>query len=157
MSLVALTHRYLQKMRERRDGVIINVSSTAGFQPIPFMATYAATKAFVSLFQEAIAEENRPFGIIVSALCPGPTETNFFNAARRRTFSGEGNADARRSGRNGSRRCAARQSKSNFWLDELPSAQPSELSSRIRWSRALSEKFCARKLIRNDWNIMDNG
>lgn len=81
MTLVALTHRYLQKMRKRKSGTIINVSSVAGFQPIPFMATYGATKAFVSSFTEAIAEENRPFGITATALCPGPTDTNFFAAA----------------------------------------------------------------------------
>ena len=81
MALVALTHRYLQKMRERRSGTIINVASTASFQPVPFFATYAATKAFVKSFSEAISEENRPFNITVTALCPGPTETNFFDAA----------------------------------------------------------------------------
>ena len=81
-SLVALTHRYLVKMRERGSGTIINVSSAAGFQPIPFMATYAATKSFVSSFSEAIAEENRPFGIRVLVLCPGPTKTNFFAASK---------------------------------------------------------------------------
>jgi short-subunit dehydrogenase len=80
-ALVALTHRYLQKMRERKRGTIINVSSAAGFQPIPFMATYAASKAFVSSFSEAIAEENRPFGIRILALCPGSTKTNFFEAS----------------------------------------------------------------------------
>ncbi|HUR99615.1 MAG TPA: SDR family oxidoreductase [Pyrinomonadaceae bacterium] len=80
-ALVALTHRYLQKMRERKAGTIINVSSAAGFQPIPFMATYAASKAFVSSFTEAIAEENRPFGVRILALCPGSTKTNFFAAS----------------------------------------------------------------------------
>lgn len=80
-SLVALTHRYLPQMRERRRGVVINVSSSASFQPIPFFATYSATKAFVTSFSTAIAEENRPFGITVLALCPGATETNFFAAA----------------------------------------------------------------------------
>lgn len=80
-ALVGLTHRYLQGMRARRDGVIINVSSAAGFQPLPFMATYAATKAFVTSFSEAIAEENRPFGIRTLALCPGSTKTNFFEAS----------------------------------------------------------------------------
>ena len=80
-ALVALTHRYLPGMRERKSGTIINVSSAAGFQPIPFMATYSATKAFVSSFSEAIAEENRPFGIQVLALCPGSTKTNFFAAS----------------------------------------------------------------------------
>src|SRR5262245_57330969 len=80
-ALVALTHHFLQEMRARRSGTIINVSSAAGFQPIPFMATYAATKAFVSSFSEAIAEENRPYGIKILALCPGSTKTNFFVAS----------------------------------------------------------------------------
>ncbi len=80
-ALVAITHRFLQPMRVRKSGTIINVSSAAGFQPIPFMATYAATKAFVTSFSEAIAEENRPFGIQVLALCPGSTKTNFFAAS----------------------------------------------------------------------------
>ncbi len=81
-ALIALTHKYLRGMRERKSGTIINVSSAAGFQPIPFMATYAATKAFVNSFSEAIAEENRPFGIQVMALCPGSTKTNFHAAAK---------------------------------------------------------------------------
>src|SRR5438477_1146196 len=81
-SLVELTHRFLQPMRERKSGRIINVASTAGFQGVPFMATYAATKAFVLSFSEALWEENRPYGIRVMALCPGVTNTNFFAAAR---------------------------------------------------------------------------
>ena len=89
-ALVALTHRYLPPMRQRKSGVIINVSSTASFQPIPFMATYAATKAFVTSFSEALSEENRPFGITVTAVCPGPTETNFFAAAKAIPFSAKG-------------------------------------------------------------------
>ena len=81
-SLVELTHHFLQPMIERRQGAIINVASTAAFQPVPFMATYAATKAFVLSFSEALWEENRPHGIKVLALCPGVTDTNFFEAAR---------------------------------------------------------------------------
>jgi hypothetical protein len=80
-ALVELTHRFLVPMRERKRGAIINVASTAGFQPVPFMATYAATKAFVLSFSEALWEENRPYGIKVMALCPGVTETGFFEAA----------------------------------------------------------------------------
>lgn len=80
-AVVALTHLYLQGMRQRQSGKIINVSSAAGFQPLPFMAVYAATKAFVTSFSEAIAEENRPYGIQVMALCPGSTKTNFFRAS----------------------------------------------------------------------------
>ena len=81
-ALVELTHRFLVPMVERRQGEIINVASTAGFQPVPFMATYAATKAFVLSFSEALWEENRPHGVKVMALCPGVTDTNFFEAAR---------------------------------------------------------------------------
>lgn len=80
-SLVELTYRFLLPMRQRRQGTIINVASTAGFQPVPYMATYAATKAFVLSFSEALWEENRSHGIHVMALCPGVTETNFFEAA----------------------------------------------------------------------------
>ncbi|HAF25077.1 MAG TPA: hypothetical protein DHU55_19040 [Blastocatellia bacterium] len=83
-ALVELTHRFLAPMLERKQGAIINVASTAGFQPVPFMATYAATKAFVLSFSEALWEENRPYGIKVMALCPGVTDTNFFEAARGR-------------------------------------------------------------------------
>jgi short-subunit dehydrogenase len=79
-ALVDLTYRFLPAMRERRRGAIINVASTAGFQPVPFMTTYAATKAFVLSFSIGLWEENRPFNVQVMALCPGTTETNFFEA-----------------------------------------------------------------------------
>lgn len=81
-SLVELTQRFIEPMLERKQGTIINVASTAAFQPVPFMATYAATKAFVLSFSEALWEENRSHGIQVMALCPGVTDTNFFEAAR---------------------------------------------------------------------------
>jgi len=80
-ALVELTQRFLGPMRERKSGTIINVASTAAFQPVPYMATYAATKAFVLSFSEALWDENRAHGIHVMALCPGVTETNFFEAA----------------------------------------------------------------------------
>ncbi|HKQ51023.1 MAG TPA: SDR family oxidoreductase [Pyrinomonadaceae bacterium] len=80
-ALVALTYLYLAPMRERKNGTIVNVASTAAFQGVPFMATYAATKAFVLSFSEALWDENRPLGVHVMALCPGVTETNFFAAA----------------------------------------------------------------------------
>ena len=81
-AVVDLTHRFLGPMRERKRGTIVNVASTAAFQAVPYMATYAATKAFVLSFSEAIAEENRLHGIHVMALCPGVTETNFFEASK---------------------------------------------------------------------------
>src|SRR3989440_8312445 len=80
-ALVALTHYYLPLMRERKKGTIINVASTAAFQGVPYMAVYAATKAFVLSFSEALWDENRAHGVHVMALCPGVTQTNFFAAA----------------------------------------------------------------------------
>ena len=80
-ALVELSHLFLKPMRERGAGAIINVASTAAFQPVPYMATYAATKAFVLSFSEALWEENRGRGVKILALCPGVTETNFFDAA----------------------------------------------------------------------------
>lgn len=81
-ALVALTHRFLPQMRERREGTIINISSMAAFQSVPFMAAYSASKTFVRYFSEALAAENSPFNITVMVLCPGATETNFFKAAK---------------------------------------------------------------------------
>ncbi len=80
-SLVALTARMLPAMAARGSGGVINVASTAGFQPIPTMAVYGATKAFVLSFTEALWEETRQSGVRVLALCPGPTETQFFQVA----------------------------------------------------------------------------
>lgn len=80
-ALVDLTYRFLGPMRERKRGTIINVASTAGFQAVPYMATYSATKAFVLSFSEALWEENRLHGVHVMALCPGVTDTNFFEAS----------------------------------------------------------------------------
>lgn len=78
LALVDLTHRFLPAMLGRKAGGIINVGSTAGFQPIPYMAVYAATKAFVLSFSEALWAEYRNAGVNVVALCPGPVETAFF-------------------------------------------------------------------------------
>jgi len=80
-SLVELCHAVLPGMLQTRDGAILNVASTAAFQPGPGMAVYYATKAFVLSFSEALHEEVRTRGVRVSALCPGPTKTEFFDAA----------------------------------------------------------------------------
>ena len=80
-SLVDLCHTFLPGMVERGQGGILNVASTAAFQPGPGMATYFATKAFVLSFTEALHEEMRGKGVKVSALCPGPTKTEFGEVA----------------------------------------------------------------------------
>jgi uncharacterized protein len=76
-ALVHLTKLFLPDMVARRSGRIMNVSSTAAFQPGPLMAVYFATKSFVLSFSEAIANELSGTGVTVTALCPGPTESEF--------------------------------------------------------------------------------
>jgi len=80
-ALTSLTHIYLQGMVERRRGRILNVSSTASFVPGPLLAVYCATKAYVTSFSQAIAEEVAVYDITVTALCPGPVKTGFIEAA----------------------------------------------------------------------------
>ena len=72
---------FLPGMIERGSGTIINVASIAGLLPIPHFAEYAATKAFLVSFSEALAEEVRPTGVVVQACCPGQTETDFHGTA----------------------------------------------------------------------------
>jgi short-subunit dehydrogenase len=76
-ALMRLSHAALGGMTERGRGGIINVASAAGFQPIPYNATYSATKAFVLHFSEALHEEARGRGVSVTCLCPGPVRTEF--------------------------------------------------------------------------------
>jgi short-subunit dehydrogenase len=76
-ALVHLTKLVLPGMVERKKGRIMNVASTAAFQPGPYMAVYYATKAFVLSFSEALSEELKGTGVTVTALCPGPTRTKF--------------------------------------------------------------------------------
>lgn len=80
-TLVELTHLYLPSMRANKFGKILNVGSTAGFQPGPFMATYFATKAFVNSFSEALQEELSGTGVTCTVLAPGATATEFQSVA----------------------------------------------------------------------------
>lgn len=79
-AVVELAHAFLPAMLERRRGGILNVASVAGFQPTPNMAIYGATKAFVLSFSESLWAEVRGRGVKVTALCPGPVDTPFFEA-----------------------------------------------------------------------------
>ncbi len=80
-ALVALTHLFVPPMQARRSGIVVNVASMAAFMPVPYMATYAASKAFVRSFTEAITEECKPHNVQVLLLFPGLTRTNFNEAA----------------------------------------------------------------------------
>ena len=79
-ALTALTHHYLNGMVARRRGRILNVSSTASFMPGPLQAVYYATKAYVTSFTQAVAEEVAEFGVTATALCPGAVSTGFVAA-----------------------------------------------------------------------------
>jgi short-subunit dehydrogenase len=79
-ALTQLTHVYLKGMVERRQGQILNVSSTASFMPGPLQAVYYASKAYVTSFTQAIAEEVAKFNITATALCPGAVATGFVDA-----------------------------------------------------------------------------
>ena len=86
-ALTNLTYVVLNDMRLRGEGAILNVASTAAFQPGPKMAVYFATKAFVLSLSEALHEELKPHGVAVTCLCPGPTRTEFGEVAG---FGGNG-------------------------------------------------------------------
>ena len=91
-ALVELSHLFLQDMKKRKAGKILNTASTAGYLPGPLQATYFATKAFVVSFTKGISHELKPHGITVTALCPGPVKTEFEFVA------GMGNGDMFKNG-----------------------------------------------------------
>lgn len=81
-SLTEMLTEFIPPMQERKRGRILNVASIAAFQPLPSLATYAATKAYVLSLSESLAEELRPDGITVTALCPGITATDMMEQAK---------------------------------------------------------------------------
>lgn len=85
LNMVTLTHlmkRIIPLMVKNRKGKILNVASTAAFQPGPLMSVYFASKAFVLSLSEALNEELKNTGVTITTLCPGPTETEFFKSAK---------------------------------------------------------------------------
>jgi uncharacterized protein len=86
-SLTYLCHAFLKGMLERRRGGILNVASTGGFQAVPIENVYCATKAYVVNFTEALAEELTGKGLKISCLCPGPTQTPFFDTHLMKAFT----------------------------------------------------------------------
>lgn len=80
-SLTTMCKLFGSRMKERGRGYILNVSSTAAFQAIPYLSAYAASKTYVQYFTFALREEMKAFGVSVSCLFPGPTDTNFFDVA----------------------------------------------------------------------------
>src|SRR5205823_8686155 len=86
-AVLHLTRLYLPQMVARRHGDVLIVASTASFQAVPYISTYAATKAFDLLLAEGLAEEMKPYGVRVCALCPGTTTSEFHELAGHPTHS----------------------------------------------------------------------
>lgn len=79
VAVMSLTKLFMNQMKKRHEGTIINVSSTGSFQPGPFIAGYYASKAFVTSYTQAVHEEMKPYGVDVYCLCPGPVYTSFYD------------------------------------------------------------------------------
>lgn len=135
-TLVELTHAVLPAMLARGDGAILNVASTAAFQPGPGMATYFATKAFVLSFSEALHEELKASGVRVTALCPGPTATEFGNVAG---FKGNGIFD---------KLSAKSADVAAFGIRALESSRPVAIPGLANKIGAQSHRFVPRALLR---------
>jgi short-subunit dehydrogenase len=100
-AVVHLTRLFSPDMVARRSGDILILASTASFQAVPFISTYAATKAFDLFFAEGLAEEMKPYGIRVCALCPGSTESEFHAVAGQERFTSKNQEPADKVARTG--------------------------------------------------------
>jgi uncharacterized protein len=135
-AVLQLTHLYLPEMIARRSGDILIVASTAGFQGVPYISTYAATKGFDLLLAEGLAEEVRPHGVRVCALCPGSTESEFHDVAKQTEYGSPHKESARKVARVGLRALA--QGKSyvisgphNYLSTHLQRLAPRRLVNRM--------------------------
>jgi hypothetical protein len=135
-ALTQLTRLFLPAMVQRRSGRIMNVASTAAFQPGPLMAVYYATKAYVLSFSEALANELRHSGVIVTCFCPGATHTGFARRAgndKSRLFKQLGAMDADKVAMDGYR--------------ALMEGRTLAISGMHNWLVAQSTRFAPRKMV----------
>jgi short-subunit dehydrogenase len=135
-ALTHLTRLFLPAMVTRRRGRIMNLASTAAFQPGPMMAVYYATKAYVLSFSEALANELNGSGVTVTCLCPGPTNTNFAKRAGNdgtRLFKKIGGMNAEAVARDGYR--------------GLMEGKTLVISGMQNWLVAESVRFAPRKMV----------
>ena len=132
-AVVHMTHLYLPGMIARGGGDILILASTAAFQPVPYITTYAATKTFDLHFAEGLAEEVRQYGVRVCALCPGSTETEFFQVAGQR---------------NHTRRSPETPEKvAHVGLTALASGKSSVISGFTNWMGAETVRLVPRKMV----------
>jgi uncharacterized protein len=134
-ALTHLTRLFLPEFVKRRSGQVLNVASTAAFQPGPLMAVYYATKAYVVSLSEALHNEARDYGVTVTALCPGPTKTEFDKRAggtNTKLFKGRNVMDA--------------SAVAEIGLAALRSRKPLVVAGRINTLMAFLTRFAPRQL-----------
>ena len=132
-AVVQLTHLYLPAMLERRRGYILILASTAGFQAVPYITTYAATKSFDLFFAEALAEEVRARGVHVTALCPGSTSTEFQQVAAQPDYA--------------FRSPESPQAVARVGLDALAKGKPVVISGTRNLLMQQSQRLAPRRLV----------
>lgn len=132
-AVVHMSHLFLPGMVERRSGYILIVASTAAFQPVPYISTYAATKGFDLLFAEGLAEEARRYGVSVCALCPGPTVSEFNQVAGQP--------------RHMRVRFETSEKVARVGLQALAQGKPRVISGTLNWLTVEAQRIAPRKLV----------
>jgi uncharacterized protein len=140
-AVVHLTRLFLPDMIQRKRGDVLILASTAAFQAVPYISTYAATKAFDLLFAEGLAEEMRPYGIRVCALCPGSTESEFHQVAGQERFTAKNQETAGKVARTGLQALAAGKSYVISGLGNYLGAQSQRMVSRRMVTRIAGKMF----------------
>ena len=145
MAVVHLSRLYLADMVARRRGDVLILASTAAFQAVPFISTYAATKAFDLFFAEGLAEEMKPHGIRVCALCPGSTESEFHAVAGQEKFTSKNPESAEKVARTGLRALAAGKSYVISGMGNYLGAQSQRIVPRRLVTRIAANMFRPEK------------
>jgi uncharacterized protein len=140
-AVVHLTRLFLPEMVVRRSGDILILASTAAFQAVPYISTYAATKAFDLFFAEGLAEEMKPHGIRVCALCPGSTESEFHAVAGQEAFTARNQEPADKVARTGLQALAAGKSYVISGLGNYLGAHSQRLVPRRLVTRVAANMF----------------
>jgi short-subunit dehydrogenase len=140
-AVVHLTRLFLPEMVARRSGDILILASTAAFQAVPYISTYAATKAFDLFFAEGLAEETKPHGIRVCALCPGSTESEFHAVAGQEEFTARNQEPADKVARTGLQALAAGKSYVISGLGNYLGAHSQRLVPRRLVTRVAANMF----------------
>jgi short-subunit dehydrogenase len=140
-AVVHLTRLYLPDMIARRRGDVLILASTASFQAVPYISVYAATKAFDLLFAEGLAEEMKPHGIRVCALCPGSTESEFHAVAGQEEFTSKSPETAEKVARTGLQALAGGKSSVISGLGNYLGAQSQRMVPRRVVTRIAANMF----------------